>query len=169
MSVKEGYALPVVYFRAKIVVIPFGMSEKDIWWKEHEELLPLLEHINGLSRTIFRVGKENKIDIDLYQADEDSSLLMLNEGDSMFLGDDSDPHEKAILYVSWTSKLGEKDLILEAIQEWDSRTSDVITKSQGIGSVSCDIHSDLDLNLEHACSTDEFDEADNLAFRLVCR
>lgn len=42
-------------------------------------------------------------------------------------------------------------------------------KSQGIGSVSCDIHSDLDLNLEHACSTDEFDEADNLAFRLVCR
>lgn len=169
MSVNERYAQPVIYFRAKIVVLLFGMSQKDVWWKDHEELLPLLKHINGLSETLFRTGKQNKIDVDLYQADGDSSLLVLNEKDSMFLGSDSDPHEKAILYISWTGKLGEKNPILEAIQEWDSRTSDVITESQGIGSVFCDIHCDLDLNLEHACSTDEFDEADNAAFRLVCR
>lgn len=159
----------VIYFSAKIVATPFGMSKKDVWWKEHEELLPLLEHINGLSETIFRIGKEDKMDLTVYQADENCSLLVLNEKDSMFVGDDSDPHEKAILYIAWTSKIGEKDRILEAIKRWDSETHDVITKSQGIGAVSCDIHSDLDLGLEHACSTDEFDEADNVVFQLVHR
>lgn len=160
---------PVIYFRAKIVALPFGMSKKDIWWKEHDELLPLLRHINKLSEAIFRAGSQTKMDFEMYQADEDSSLLVMNERDSMFVGDNSDPHGKAVLYVSWTSNIGEKDHILEAIQLWDSGTYDVTTESQGIGAVSCDVHSDLDLGLKHADGSDEFDEADNVAFQLVCR
>lgn len=168
-NLRREHMQPVIYFRAKIIALPFGMSKKDIWWKEHDDLLPLLEHINRLSETIFLIGREDKVALELYQADGDSSLLVMNEKDSMFIGDNSDPHERAILYFSWTSKVGEKDRILEAIQEWDSEICKVITESQGIGSVSCDIHSDLYLGLEHACSTDEFDEADNISFQLVCR
>lgn len=159
----------VIYFRAKIVVLPFGMSKKDVWWNEHEELLPMLEHVNELSKSIFLVGKEDPVNLELYQADEDSSLLVMNANDSMFVGAHCDPHERVILYISWTSKVGQRDRVLETIQKWDSETYDVITKSQGVGSVSCDIHCDLDLELRHACSTDEFDEADNVAFSLVCR
>lgn len=160
---------PAIHFTAAIRIRPFGAvspdKETSFWWNDREATFPLVNHIRDLCSRLIALSTRPDIALSNGVGSSQDNATILNLLDP----EETDLLGVVTVYVRWTRCVSEADEVLTTIKSWDASTHDVISKADGIGAVSCDVFGDVDLDLDWSSTTDEFDEATNVCFRLTCQ